>query len=119
MAAFDDIEHLLPLTEPALHLLLALADAEMHGWAILKQVERATQGRVRLSAGTLYGLIKRLEESGLIEESNERPPPHWDDARRRYYRLTDLGSRALRAELDRLKALVDLGRRLDLEPVLP
>jgi len=107
----------LPLSEPALHLLLALAEEDLHGWAILKQVERNTLGRLSLSAGTLYGLIRRLDESGLIEESSERPPARWDDARRRYYGLTGQGRAVLRAELERLEALLHLADRLDLGTV--
>ncbi len=104
----------LPLTPPALHVLLALAAGERHGWAILKDVEAATNGRIRLSAGTLYGLVKRLRHQELIAESNERPPIGEDDARRRYYRLTDLGRQVARAEIERLEQTVAVAHGLDL-----
>ena len=105
-----------PLSEPALYLLLALAEEDLHGWGILKQVERASSGRLRLSAGTLYGLLRRLSDQGLLEESDERPPARWDDSRRRYYRLSDHGRDVLRSELERLESLLDLARGLELGP---
>lgn len=104
-----EVASLLPLTAPAFHLLAALAEADMHGWALMKAVERATEGRIELSSGTLYGLIKRLLRQELIAESDQRPPAHWDDQRRRYYRLTELGRQVALAEMSRLEKAVEAG----------
>jgi len=88
-------------------ILLALADGQRHGYGIMQEVEQRTGGAVRLGPGTLYGAIKRLRASGLIEESPNRPPAKRDDERRRcYYRLTRSGHRAATAEAERLAALV-------------
>ena len=86
--------------------LLALADEDRHGYGIMQDVLNRTTGKVRLWPATLYGSIKRLIEANLIEESDERPAPELDDARRRYYRLTALGRRVLDAECERLQELV-------------
>lgn len=102
------------LSPAALHVLLALAGSDQHGWAILKDVEQFSGGRIQMSAGTLYGLIKRLLDQGLIEESPHRPPSQWDDERRRYYRLTDLGRRAAGEEIDRLERVVRVAKERDL-----
>lgn len=85
--------------------MLSLASGEQHGYGIMQDVLERTDGRVRLWPASLYGSIKRLIEAGLIEESDERPAPELDDARRRYYRLTRLGRRVLKAESDRLREL--------------
>ncbi len=97
---------LLPLTPAVFHILLTLADGEKHGYSIMQEVEQISAGRVKMGPGTLYGSIKRMLAAGLIEESDERPDPTLDDERRRYYRLTEFGSRVARAEADRLAALV-------------
>jgi DNA-binding PadR family transcriptional regulator len=86
-----------PLTPAVFHVLLALADGERHGYAIMREVAESTGGRIKMGPGTLYGTIKRLLEAHMIEESDERPDPDLDDERRRYYRLTGLGQRAARA----------------------
>jgi len=101
---------LLPLTPAVLHILLALADEERHGYGIMKEVEGRTGGEVRLGPGTLYGSIKRMLADGLIEESDERPDPGLDDQRRRYYRITDFGRRVAGAEAERLQGLIDAAR---------
>jgi DNA-binding PadR family transcriptional regulator len=101
-----------PLTPAVLHILLALAERERHGYGIVLQVERLTNGKTRMGPGTLYGTIKRMLATGLIEESGERPDPELDDERRRYYRITDIGRRAMAAEIDRLDELVRAARRL-------
>ena len=93
----------LPLTPPMFQILLALADGEKHGYAIIKEVARRTDGKVRLLPGTLYAIIKRFVADGFIAESAERPGPDLDDERRRYYRLTDRGRRVAIAEADRLE----------------
>ena len=108
--AGSDPEELLPLSPAVFHVLLALADAERHGYGIIKEVEARTDGRVRLGPGTLYGSIKRMLEEGLIEESDERPDASLDDERRRYYRLTGFGRRVASAEAERLSGLVDAAR---------
>jgi DNA-binding PadR family transcriptional regulator len=99
-----------PLTPAMFHVLLALVDEEMHGYAILKEVERRTEGKVRLSAGTLYGIIKRLNSENWIVESNKRPAAGLDDERRRYYRLTEQGRGIAVAEARRLQELVAMAR---------
>jgi DNA-binding PadR family transcriptional regulator len=86
--------------------MLSLAGGEQHGYGIMQDVLNRTTGKVRLWPATLYGSIKRLIESELIEESDERPAPELDDARRRYYRLTVLGKQVLDAECERLQELV-------------
>jgi len=103
-------ESLLPLTPAVFHILLTLADGEAHGYAMMQEVGRRSGGTVRLGPGTLYGAISRLLEDRLIEESEERPDPEMDDTRRRYYRLTNLGSRVLAAETERLADLVKAAR---------
>jgi DNA-binding PadR family transcriptional regulator len=108
--AGSDPEELLPLSPAVFHVLLALADAERHGYGIIKEVEARTEGRVRLGPGTLYGSIKRMLEEGLIEESDERPDSELDDERRRYYRLTVFGRRVASAEAERLEGLVASAR---------
>ena len=111
-----DPGELLPLTPPAVHVLLALAGRELHGYGIRRDVERTTDRQVVLGPGTLYGLIKRLVADGLIEESGERPDPEFDDERRRYYRLTDFGSRVASCEAQRLERLVEEARAKRLLP---
>ena len=86
--------------------MLSLVGGEQHGYGIMREVLDRTHGKVRLWPATLYGSIKRMIEADLIEESDERPAPELDDARRRYYRLTALGRRVLDAECDRLQELV-------------
>lgn len=101
-----DIHKFLPLKTQWFHIMLSLAGGEQHGYGIMQEVLQRTTGKVRLWPATLYGTIKRLIEAELIEESDERPAPELDDARRRYYRLTALGSRVLNAECERLQDLV-------------
>jgi DNA-binding PadR family transcriptional regulator len=99
----------LPLTPAVLHILLAVADGEQHGYAIAQAVEKLTDGTVRMGPGTLYGSIGRMVANGLIEESG-RARRNSDDERRRFYRLTTLGRRVLEAEADRLARVVALAR---------
>ena len=101
-----DPQRFIPLKPQWFHIMLTLAGGEQHGYGIMQDVLNRTMGKVRLWPATLYGSIKRLIEADLIEESNERPAPELDDARRRYYRLTPLGQRVLDAECDRLQELV-------------
>jgi DNA-binding PadR family transcriptional regulator len=101
-----DPQSFLPLKTQWFHIMLSLAGGEQHGYGIMQGVLERTGGKVRLWPATLYGSLKRLIEAELIEESDERPAPELDDARRRYYRLTALGRRVLNAECDRLQDLV-------------
>ncbi len=105
-----DPEPYLPLTTPMFQVLVALAGGEKHGYAIIKDVHRRTDGKVRLSAGTLYALIKRFVQDGLIVECDERPDPALDDERRRYYRLSDKGRAVAIAEACRMEETVDQAR---------
>ena len=102
----SDPQTFIPLKTQWFHILLSLAGEEQHGYGIMQEVLNRTTGKVRLWPATLYGSIKRLIEAELIEESDERPAPELDDARRRYYRLTRLGRRVLDAECERLQDLV-------------
>lgn len=104
------VTDLLPLTPAIAHILLALADHERHGYGIMLEVERLTAGATRMGPGTLYGTVKRLLASGLIEEADERPDPALDDERRRYYRITRLGKRVLQAESARMATLLAAAR---------
>ena len=97
-----------PLTPVVFHMLLALVDGEKHGYGIMKTVEEDTNGQMQIRVGSLYGSIQRMVESGLIEESEERPDPEMDDKRRRYYRLTPQGKSMLKAEARRLADLANL-----------
>jgi DNA-binding PadR family transcriptional regulator len=97
---------LLPLPAALFQILVALADRERHGYGIMQDIAARTDGKMRLSPGTLYGSIKRMLEQGLIQESDERPDPELDDERRRYYRITDFGRRVAGAETERLSKLV-------------
>lgn len=108
--ALKNPNDLIPLTPRVFHILLALVDGEQHGYRIMKEVEDRSGGRVRIGPGTLYEAIHRLVGTGLIEESGDRPDAEMDDQRRRYYRLTDLGSQVLRAESQRLAELVGFAR---------
>ncbi|HLJ30252.1 MAG TPA: helix-turn-helix transcriptional regulator [Candidatus Angelobacter sp.] len=101
-----DSQAFLPLKTQWFHIMLSLAGGEQHGYGIMQEVLQRTTGKVRLWPATLYGSIKRLIDAELIEESDERPAPELDDARRRYYRLTSLGRRVLDAECERLQELV-------------
>jgi DNA-binding PadR family transcriptional regulator len=98
----NDPESLIPLSPAVFNILLALADGDKHGYGIMLEVERNTGGQVNMGPGTLYGSIKRMLKAGFILESDERPDPELDDQRRRYYGLTDLGRKVLKAESRRL-----------------
>jgi DNA-binding PadR family transcriptional regulator len=104
------------LTPAAFHVLLGLADGEKHGYAILKDIIRRTDGRLKLSVSTLYGAVQRLESEGLIQESSARPDPALDDERRRYFRITDFGRDVVRAELRRFEEALSMARAKKLRP---
>ncbi len=110
MAARTRVDRYLPLKPASLHILLALAEAPRHGYAIRTVVEERTGGDVRLWPATLYGSIRELRRGGLIEDAPEAAAPG-DDSRRRYYQLTPLGRQVLAAETERLSQLVRLARR--------
>lgn len=109
-------EDFLPLTPAVFHVLLALSDQERHGYAIMAHAVETTDGQMQMGPGTLYGTIKRLLASKLIEESGDRPDPDMDDERRRYYRMTNFGRRVLQAEVQRLSGLVKAARACGLIP---
>jgi DNA-binding PadR family transcriptional regulator len=109
-------EGYLPLTPAVLDIMLALGDEELHGYAIMREVRRRTEGQRRLAPGTLYRSLKQMHERGLVEESEERPDPSLDDERRRYYRLTDLGRKVAIAEVERLEGLVRAGHSKGFAP---
>jgi DNA-binding PadR family transcriptional regulator len=98
------------------HILLALADEDRHGYAIIQEVALRTGGELTLSAGTLYRSIQRMLEQGLIVETRERPAPEDDDQRRRYYRITAAGAAAAKAEARRLAQLVKMARDVGFAP---
>ena len=99
-----------PLPPAVFHILLALADGDQHGYAIIRAISANTDGRVRIGPGTLYRSIQQMLEAGLLTEVSERPAPDEDDERRRYYRITALGRKVARAEAERLAGLVRLAR---------
>lgn len=101
---------LLPLKPAVFAVLMVLVDGEAHGYHLMKEVERRSHGDLRLQPGTLYRLLARLLDDGLLEETEERPDPELDDERRRYYRLSELGRAVTAAEAERLARLVDAAR---------
>jgi len=109
-------ESFLPLAAATFHILMAVAEEDRHGYAIIQDVVARTGGELRLSAGTLYRSIQRMLEQGLIVETRERPAPELDDERRRYYRITPLGSAVAKAETARLAKLVRLARSMGFAP---
>ncbi len=108
MAKRIDPDDLIPLAPAVFHILLCLAEGERHGYALKREIARRTDGKLTLGAGVLYGSINKMLEQGLIEESEDRPDPHLDDERRRYYRITTLGRSVAQAESARMRALIDL-----------
>jgi DNA-binding PadR family transcriptional regulator len=114
--AEPDPQSLLPLPTASFHILVALADRDRHGYAIMQDVAARTQGKVHLGPGTLYSSIRRMLEQGLVEEVRENPDPENHDERRRYYRLTQLGRRVATAEARRLKDLLNQARATGLIP---
>ena len=106
----DTVEDHVPLQPAVFHILMALAEDDRHGYAIIQNVAERTGGTVRLSAGTLYRSIQRMLDEGLLVEIDDRPDPEEDDERRRYYRITTLGRNVARAEAQRLIDLVKMAR---------
>ena len=111
-----EAESLLPLPPAAFHILVALADEDRHGYAILKEVAARTDGALKLSAATLYRSVERMLEQGLIREVSARPAKDMEDERRRYYRLTPFGREVAMAESRRLAQMLALARASGLAP---
>ena len=116
MADKESVDALLPLQPTSFHILLSLADEDRHGYAIIQDIARRTNGEVKLSAGTLYRSIQRLQEQGLIIETRTRPAPKDDDERRRYYSITPMGEATAEAEVRRLHSLLKMARSCGVVP---
>ena len=106
----NETDALLPLPPVTFHILVALADEDRHGYAIMQDVTQRTGGALKLGAGTLYRSVQRMLEQGLITEVSTRPAPELDDERRRYYRITPFGRAVARAESRRLAQMLKLAR---------
>jgi DNA-binding PadR family transcriptional regulator len=111
-----EVTALLPLPQAVFQILVALADQDRHGYAIMQDVAERTGGALKLSPGTLYGSIKRMLEDGLIVEIDGRQRPSEDDERRRYYRITQFGRDLAQAEAERLTVLLRQARAVGLKP---
>src|SRR4051812_22842346 len=116
MQTDERTESLLPLPPATFHILVALADDDRHGYAIIQDIAARTGGDLKLSAGTLYRSIHRMLEQGLLVETDDRPAPELDDERRRYYRITPFGTAVARAEAGRLSRLLKMARARGLAP---
>jgi DNA-binding PadR family transcriptional regulator len=112
----EDPHPFLPLSTASLHILLSLAGQDLHGYGIMQEVARHSEGRYRLGPGTLYDNLQKLIEQRIVQELGRRPGD--DDPRRRYYRLTSLGRTVLAAEVARLDSLVHVAK-LRLQPARP
>jgi DNA-binding PadR family transcriptional regulator len=110
-----DVEGYLPLAPATLHILLALADEELHGYGIMQEVARQSEGRYKIGPGTLYDNLQRLTTQGIVMDVDAGPQ---EDSRRRYYRLTSLGRAILSAEISRLEAVV-VHAKLQLQTTRP
>ena len=111
----EDLDNFLPLSPATLHILLSLAGEELHGYAIMQEVQRQSEGKYKLGPGTLYDNLQKMIERGLVEELGQRPGE--EDPRRRYYRLSTLGRGVLTAEISRLGDVVREGKmRLQTKP---
>jgi DNA-binding PadR family transcriptional regulator len=109
-------ESLLPLPPATFHILVALADDDRHGYAIMQDVAARTGGELKLGAGTLYRSVQRMLEQGLVVEVSARPAPELDDERRRYYRITPFGRAVAKAEARRLAQMLKLARASGFAP---
>lgn len=105
-----------PLTPAVLHILLALATEERHGYGIMKEVEKDSENQVKMGPGTLYGSLHRMLIAGLIRESDKKIDPDLDDERRVYYKITGQGRKVLEMELERYRNLVSIAKRKRLSP---
>ena len=115
-AVKTEAESLLPLPSATFHILVALADDDRHGYAVIKDVAARTGGALKLSPGTLYRSMDRMLHQGLIREISTRPARDMDDERRRYYRITPFGREVAMAESRRLAQMLDLARAKGLAP---
>ena len=111
-----DADALLPLPAATFHVLVALADDDRHGYAIMQDIAARTGGTLKLSAGTLYRSVQRMLEQGLISEVKSRPAPDMDDERRRYYRITPFGRAVAKAEARRLSQMLKLAQASGFAP---
>jgi DNA-binding PadR family transcriptional regulator len=102
------MDSLMPLSAAMFHILLSLGEGERHGYALKREIAKRTSGRLKLGPGVLYGSINKMLDLGFIEESDERPDPHLDDDRRRYYKITTLGKQVARAEAARMRQLAEM-----------
>src|SRR5579859_796839 len=100
----DDLSPFLPLSPPTLHILLALASEDRHGYGIMLEVARQSEGQYKLGPGTLYDNLQKMMNLAMVEEAPS--PADNDDPRRRYYRLTRLGRSILAAEVARLERMI-------------
>ncbi len=100
----------MPLSPSFFHILLSLGEGERHGYALKREISQRTDGKLKLGPGMLYGSINKMLELGLIEESADRPDPHLDDVRRRYYRITHYGRKVAQAEAARMRELAQLAK---------
>jgi len=112
----EDVDQFLPLPPATFHILMALADEDRHGYAIIQDIASRTNDELQMSAGTLYRSIQRMQEQGLIVETRERPAPENDDERRRYYRITPFGLAVAKAEAARLAQMIKLARARGIAP---
>ncbi len=112
----DDIGAFLPLPPASFRILLAVSDEDRHGYAIIQDIAARTGDELKMSAGTLYRSIQRMQEQGLIVETHHRPARKDDDERRRYYRITAFGSAVARAEARRLSQMLKLARARGIAP---
>jgi DNA-binding PadR family transcriptional regulator len=111
----EEVSSFIPLSPATLHILLSLAGEQMHGYAIMQEVQRQSEGKYKLGPGTLYDNLQKLMDRGLVEELGHRPED--DDPRRRYYKLSSLGRGVLTAEIARLEDVVRAGKlRLQAKP---
>ena len=111
MPARPKPDDFIPLKPDAFYVLLVLLHGELHGYALMREASRLSEGRVELQAGALYRLLARMLDDGLVAESQRRPAPDADDQRRRYYRITSLGKHVMAAEAQRMAALADAARQ--------
>lgn len=111
-----EADALLPLPPVTFHILVALADEDKHGYAIMQDVTSRTGGALKLGAGTLYRSVQRMLDQGLVVEVNARPAPELDDERRRYYRITPFGRTVAKAEARRLAQMLKLARASGFAP---
>lgn len=105
-----------PLTPAVLYILMALSYEEKHGYGIMKQVEEDSEGKISMGPGTLYGSLKRMLDAGLVSEGDKKIDPKMDDQRRIYYKITDLGQKALAEELERYQRVVRITKRRNALP---